>query len=139
MKVQQFGDDILDIIITYCKNNGIDTSHITIPEKRIRKSALKGSTNEWSFNMAKEGKTIEEIAESRGLTIGTIQGHLTEYVKKGELSVEDLMDSQKINRIRTYMLEHPTLRGSELKTALGDEFSYGEIKLVGASFNEENL
>ena len=139
IKVQQFGDDILDIIITYCKNNGIDTSNISIPEKRIRKSAVKGSTNEWSFNMAKEGKTIEEIAKSRSLTAGTIQGHLTEYVKKGELSVEDLMDSQKIKTIRAYMLEHPTLRGSELKTALGDDFSYGEIKLVGASMNGDDL
>lgn len=135
VKVQQFGDDILDIITTYCQDNGIDTSHISIPDKRIRKSTVKGSTQELSYTMFKEGKTVAEIAQSRSLTVSTIEGHLAEYVKMGDLSVEDLMDKQKIKVIREYMLEHPTLRGSELKIALGDDFSYGEIRLVGASLN----
>jgi uncharacterized protein YpbB len=135
VKVQQFGDEILDIITTYCQDNGIDTSNISIPEKRIRKSLVKGSTQELSYTMFKEGKTIEEIAQNRSLAVSTIEGHLTEYVKTGEVSVENLMDKQKIKVIREYMIEHPTVRGSELKLALGDDFSYGEIRMVGASLN----
>ncbi len=135
VKVQQFGDEILDIITAYCQDNGIDTSHISIPEKRIRKSTVKGSTQELSYTMFKEGKTVVEIAQSRSLTVSTIEGHLTEYVKLGDLFVEDLMDKQKIKVIREYMLEHPTVRGSELKMALGNDFSYAEIRMVGASLN----
>ena len=135
VKVQQFGDEILDIITTYCQDNGIDTSNISIPEKRIRKSLIKGSTQELSYMMFKEGKNIAEIAQNRSLAVSTIEGHLTEYVKTGEILVENLMDKQKIKTIREYMLEHPTVRGSELKMSLGDDFSYGEIRMVGASLN----
>ena len=135
VKVQQFGDDILDIITTYCQDKGIDNSHISIPEKRIRKSIIKGSIQELSYTMFKEGKSTVEIAQSRNFAISTIEGHLTEYVKMGELSVEELMDKQKVKFIREYMLEHPTVRGTELKMALGNDFSYGEIRMVGASLN----
>ena len=139
VKVQQFGDDILDIITTYCQDNGIDTSHISIPDKRIRKSIIKGSTQELSYTMFKEGKTVAEIALSRSLAVSTIEGHLTEYVKIGDLSVEDLVDKQKIKVIREYMLEHTTVRGSALKTALGDDFSYAEIRMVGASMSSDSV
>ena len=135
VKVQQFGDDILDIITAYCQDNAIDTSHISMPEKRIRKSTVKGSTQELSYTMFKEGKTVTEIAQSRSLTVSTIEGHLTEYVKVGDLNVSDLMDKQKIKVIREYILEYPSVRGSALKTALGDDFSYAEIRMVGASLN----
>ncbi|MDZ7900185.1 MAG: helix-turn-helix domain-containing protein [Arcicella sp.] len=136
VKVQQFGDDILDIITTYCQDNQIDTSHISIPEKRIRKSIVKGSTQELSFTMFKEGKTIAEIAQSRNLSLSTIEGHLSEYVQKGDLSIEDLMDEQKVKILRKFLLEHPDMRSGEVREALNNEFSYGEIKMVGASLSE---
>jgi uncharacterized protein YpbB len=133
VKVQQFGDEILDIITTYCQDNQIDTSNIVIPEKRIRKSFVQGLTQELSYTMFKEGKTIAEIAESRNLSLSTIEGHLSEYVKRGDLSIEDLMDGAKIKTIRKFMLENPEMRSGEIKAALNDEFSYGEIRMVGAS------
>jgi uncharacterized protein YpbB len=133
VKVQQYGDEILNIITSYCQDNQIDTSNIVIPEKRIRKSLVQGSTQELSYTMFKEGKTIAEIAESRSLTVTTIEGHLSEYVKKGDLIVEDLMDEANIKTIRKFLLENPEMRSGEVKAALGNEFSYSEIRMVGAS------
>jgi uncharacterized protein YpbB len=133
LKVQQYGDEILGIITTYCQDNQIDTSNIVIPEKRIRKSFVQGSTQELSYTMFKEGKTIQEIAESRNLNFSTIEGHLSEYVKKGDLAIEDLMDEAKIKTLRKFMLENSEMKSGEIKAALNDEFSYGEIRMVGAS------
>ena len=86
--------------------------------------------------MFKEGKSIEEIAQSRQFATSTIEGHLAEYVKKGLLQVEDLMDSQKVKFVREFMIENPTLKGSELKMALGEKYSYNDIRMVSASMNE---
>jgi hypothetical protein len=47
--------------------------------------------------------------------------------------VEDVMDKQKVKIIQEYMLEHPNVRASELKMALGDDFSSAEIRIIGAS------
>ena len=136
VKVQQFGDDILDIIISYCEANGIEASNTTKSEKRIKTPVVKGSTQEMSYTMFKEGKSIEEIAQSRQFATSTIEGHLAEYVKKGLLQVEDLMDSQKVKFVREFMIENPTLKGSELKMALGEKYSYNDIRMVSASMNE---
>ena len=137
IKVQQFGDEILDIINEFCETNGIETSNIIRELKTSKKTAVKGSTHELSYNYFKEGKTIAEIAEIRNLSASTIEGHLVEFVKKGLLDVSDIMDKQKIKIIREFMLENPDLKGSALKEALGSDYSYGEIRLVGASINAD--
>ncbi|MEA5459587.1 helix-turn-helix domain-containing protein [Arcicella sp. LKC2W] len=137
IKVQQFGDEILDIINEFCETNGIETSNIVRENKPVKKAIVKGSTHELSYNYFKEGKTITQIAEIRNLSASTIEGHLGEFVKKGLLEVSDIMDNQKIKTIREFMLENPDLKGSALKEALGADYSYGEIRLVGASIGAD--
>lgn len=137
IKVQQFGDEILDIINEFCKANGIETSNIVRENKPVKKAIVKGSTHEMSYNYFKEGKTIAEIAEVRNLSASTIEGHLGEFVKKGLLEISDIMDKQKVKIIREFMLENPDLKGSALKEALGSDYSYGEIRLVGASIGAD--
>ncbi len=137
VKVQQYGDEILEIIVTYCEANGIAATPILEKIKPVKKIA-KGATQEISFSMFKEGKTIAEIAEERQLTASTIEGHLTEFVKEGLLEVEELMGEKKIKIIRELILENPSFKSKELKEALGEDYSYGEIRLVWASLNVGN-
>jgi uncharacterized protein YpbB len=87
--------------------------------------------------MFKEGNSIEEIAASRNLASSTIEGHLAEYVKRGLLEVESVIDKNKVKIIREFMLENPDLKGTALKEALGDEYSYSEIRMVWNSMNVE--
>jgi uncharacterized protein YpbB len=137
IKIQQYGDEILDIIIEFCEANGIEVSTIERVRKPAKKALVKGSTQELSYNLFKEGKTIAEIAEIRQFAASTIEGHLGEYVKNGLLDVKLLMQEKKIKAIREFMLENPELKGSALKEALGEGYSYGEIRLVGASMQVE--
>jgi hypothetical protein len=60
--------------------------------KRQKKpKAVKGQTQQESFLLFKQGKTIAEIAEMRGFAQTTIEGHLARYVTSGELDVHDFI------------------------------------------------
>jgi ATP-dependent DNA helicase RecQ len=87
--------------------------------------------------MFKEGNSIEEIAEIRKFSPSTIEGHLSEYVRRGLLEVESVIDKNKVKIIREFMLENPDLKGTTLKEALGEEYSYGEIRMIYNSMNVE--
>jgi hypothetical protein len=136
IKIKQYGDEILDIINEFCEANNIEVKEIQEGTKALKKLP-KGSTQELSFAMFKEGNSIEEIAASRNLTSSTIEGHLAEYVKRGLLQVESIIDKNKVKIIREFMLENPDLKGSALKEALGEEYSYSEIRMVWNSMNLE--
>ena len=136
IKIKQYGDEILDIINEFCEANNIEVGEIKEGTKALKKLA-KGSTQELSFTMFKEGNSIEEIAVSRNLTSSTIEGHLAEYVKNNLLDIKLLMQEKKINVIREFILENPTFKNKELKEALGEDYSYGEIRMVYNSMNIE--
>jgi hypothetical protein len=138
IKIKQYGDEILEIINEFCDENGIEISKNTVKaEPKSKKKLVKGSTQELSFKMFKEGNSIEEIAQFRNLSISTIEGHLAEYVKNDLLDINILMEEKKINIIREFILENPLLKNKELKDALGEEYSYGEIRMVYNSMNLE--
>lgn len=138
IKIKQYGDEILDIINEFCEANGLEGSKNTIKESvKPTKNLAKGSTQELSFTMFKEGNSIEEIAQIRNLSSSTIEGHLAEYVKNDLLDIKMLIQEKKINVIREFILENPTLKNKELKDALGEEYSYGEIRMVYSSMTME--
>ena len=136
IKIKQYGDEILDIINEFCEANNIEVGEIQEGTKALKKLA-KGSTQELSYTMFIQGNSIEEIAFSRSLTVSTIEGHLAEYVKNNLLDIKLLMQEKKINIIREFILENPTLKNKELKDALGEDYSYGEIRMVYNSMNME--
>ena len=53
------------------------------------------------------------------------------------LNIEELMKEDKIKIIREAILENPTFKNKELKELLGDEYSYGEIRLVWGTLGLE--
>ena len=137
IKIKQYGDEILEIINEFCEANGIEGSKIQEGIKSVKKKIVKGSTQELSYAMFREGKTIEEIAEVRGFTASTIEGHLGEYVKNGLLAVADVLEKKKVKIIREFIVENPALKGTVLKEALGEDYSYSEIRMVWSSMNVE--
>ena len=137
IKIKQYGDEILEIINEFCEANGIEGSNIQEGIKVVKKKIVKGSTQELSYAMFREGKTIEEIAGIRGFTGSTIEGHLGEYVKNGLLAVEDVLEKKKVKIIREFIVENPALKGTVLKEALGENYSYNEIRMVWSSMNVE--
>lgn len=98
--------------------------------KEVKPKPVKGSTNEESFKLFKEGKSVEEIATLRNLAQSTIIGHLSTYVAKGELDVEALIEKEKLQPILSVIAEVGAESMNAIKSKLGDEFSFSDIKIV---------
>ena len=91
----------------------------------------KTPTREISYNLYKQGMTLEQIAAERGFVKDTIAGHLFSYVKEGKVGLRALISSAHEKKIRDFMKAHPELEHfGEIKEALGAGIDYYEIKLV---------
>lgn len=91
----------------------------------------KTPTREISYNLYKQGMTLEQIAAERGFVKDTIAGHLASYVKEGKIGLRALISSAHEKKIRDFMKDHPELEHfSEIKEALGASIDYYEIKLI---------
>ena len=95
----------------------------------------KVSSKELSYNAFIEGKTIEEIAIERNLAPSTIESHLSQYVNSGQLEIEKIMPIEKVDAIIKVAETMETQLFGVIKSKLGDEFSYGEIRIAMSYYN----
>ena len=99
----------------------------------------KVPTAEISYQHYLDGLSVEEIAEKRDLTLGTISAHLCKYVAEGKIDCEDLMDVGKMNEIIEVLGTTEIRTLGSLKGMLGDGYSYAEIRFVLAKEKSELL
>ncbi|MGV3763144.1 helix-turn-helix domain-containing protein [Parapedobacter sp.] len=92
----------------------------------------KGATKRISFDLFQSGKTVDEIAEERGLTRGTVVGHLTGFVGKG-IDATQLMDAAKLATIQQALLENPGKSSGAIRAILNNAVEYDEIRIAQAS------
>lgn len=84
-----------------------------------------------SFNLFKQGFSIEQIAKQRQLSPSTICKHLELFIETGELDVRLLVSDDKIRRVLDYKRANP--REDKLKPfydAFSEQISYDEIRMV---------
>ncbi|WP_207424099.1 helix-turn-helix domain-containing protein [Desertivirga brevis] len=126
-KVKQYGQQILQIINDYCGENDIKRSS---SRNSVDKEKSNPDTKRQSLELFKAGKQISEIAKERNLTAGTVEGHLISYIGTAELDFYELVPKKKAQQI-IETIETQRLRSlNEIKSILGDDFSFGEIKAV---------
>ena len=102
--------------------------------KKTEKKSDKTPTAEITYNLYKQGKSISHIASERALTEGTILGHLTKYIQSGELDATKFVDHTKLSQISIVI---DTIGGgtlTDIKSKLGDEFTYDDIKVALAHY-----
>jgi hypothetical protein len=90
----------------------------------------KGDSRKMSLEMFRNGKTIGEIASERMLTTGTIESHLSYFVREGKLDVFELIPRKKYDIIVKKIKNSSFDSISELKFMLGDHYSWNEIRTV---------
>ena len=139
--VEKFGDELVALVAAYRREKGItevvlpEPSAKPAPEKQVPDKSDtkdKGDTRQISLDMFLSGLTVDEIAARRGLVRSTIEGHLGFFVKQGTLDVSRLVDAEKMRVIEEKIAAMKDAPLGEIKKALGDSYSYGEIKLVYA-------
>ena len=135
-RIESYGERFLELIRKYCDQQGLESNMADLTPKRIRKPAgtKKVDTKQESFKMYREGKTIPNIARERKLSPQTVEGHLCHFIGLGELAIDDLVSQEKISRIRPLLSPGPASL-TPIKEKLGNDISYGEIRMVQAWVN----
>jgi uncharacterized protein YpbB len=128
-KTEKFGEELLEIIISYCKKENIEPPVVAFTGQKISKK-IKGDTKKLSFDLFKEGKAMSQIAEERKLSIGTIEGHLAYYVGTGEIPVNKFVSEEITDLITSHFEGNDDLRMGPVKEDLGDKVSWSEIRFV---------
>jgi len=98
-----------------------------------KKKEPKADTKLLSFELYEQGKNVAEIAKERGLSAGTIEGHLAYFVATQQLDVAKLVKPNKIKNISEAVESQKTKSMATIREFLGKDYSFGEIKLVLAS------
>ncbi len=98
------------------------------------KKKTKKKTKEITLEHYKQGKTIEQIAQERSLAESTIEGHLAYFVGKGELNITEFLDETKASQIQQVADTLKTTKLNEIKSRLGDEFTYTDLKFAMAGY-----
>ena len=128
-KSGKYGEELLDIIVSYCAEENIEAPEITITDKK-REKKVKEDTKKISYGLFREGKTIQQIAEERGLSVTTIEGHLAYYVGKGEIPVGEFVSKEITELIAGHFEGTDDFRIGPVKEALGDKVSWSDIRFV---------
>ena len=97
-----------------------------------------GDSARESIEMFRNGVTLREISSTRGLSPITIEGHLAQGVQDGGLDIEDMVTRDKRTAIEAAFIHAGKAALKPIKEALGDSFSYSEIKYVRAAMNAGN-
>jgi hypothetical protein len=125
------GTDIASLLDMIAEDKKQFTASQTKEEEKIvsTKKEVGGSKN-ISFEMYKEGKTIEEIATARSMAQSTIEGHLTSFVGTGALEVTEFVSPAELSLILKKIKELDGLSGTILKENLPPEITYTKLRAV---------
>jgi hypothetical protein len=101
--------------------------------KKKKTAEPKKTTLEETHELWLQKLSIEEIARTRKLTETTIMSHFAGLIQAGKLRVEEVLPQDRIIALSEAFkgFEGEALGG--LKEKLGDEFSWGELRLYRAS------
>ncbi|MBK9148060.1 MAG: AAA family ATPase [Flavobacteriales bacterium] len=95
-----------------------------------RSKAEVSNTYNVTFELAKEGLTVEEIAAKRTLARSTIEGHFARGIAEGVLEIGKLMPEAERDLIADWMREHPTEGLNAAQGYFENRFSYGQLRMV---------
>ena len=85
-----------------------------------------------TYELAKDGLSIAEIAEKRGLTASTIEGHIAKGIEAGEVDINKFMEEDDRETIAMVIKDNPKENSGFVYGKLQGKFSYGQIRMVQA-------
>jgi len=129
-KINQYGEEIIAIIASYCDQYKIEKPQIELKPLRKKQKKQKGDARKLSYELYKEGRSITEIANIRGFVNSTIEGHLAHYVGTGELDVSEFVPKDKVDIITEFYSQNILFSLGEAKRLLGDQISFADIRFV---------
>jgi ATP-dependent DNA helicase PIF1 len=82
--------------------------------------------------LAKDGLSIPEIAEKRGLVTTTVEGHIARGIEENELTIEKFMEEDDRETIKQVLQDNPEGNSGLVYGKLKGQYTYSQIKMVQA-------
>jgi uncharacterized protein YpbB len=147
VKVKQFSRDTDDLDVMFWKKlNDVQritfgdfTFDVPIIERKVNASkassnkAEKGSTKLITLEFYQKGLSVIEIAKQRGITTGTVENHLADFISNGQVNVFDFLSQRDIDEIQKAVIELDTTDLKPIKLKMGEALSYSQVK-IGLSY-----
>ncbi len=134
--LEKYAETIIELVADYCQKNNIATNQPMQFELSDDKTKTlqntPSDTQQMSFELYQSGKSIDEIAQERGFINSTIENHLAYFIERGKLEIMDFVNQKKTERIQASITENGPDSLKVIKEDLGDDYSYGEIRMVMA-------
>lgn len=110
----------------------------TAKKEKKQEKPVKEKTWVVTYKLFKEGLMPQEIAIRRNLTLNTIYSHLSRYIESGDIRLEEVIETEKINTIRRAIkLSKPEDGKTGIKELCPPDISYSDITLVLNAMNTE--
>ncbi len=136
-KAEKYGNEILPMVQAYCDKHHLETNielKAASPKRQRKETAGlkedKVPSANISMHLYKEGKSIADIAKERNLAASTIEGHLTNFIKTGEIKVDAFADETTVKLISEYLITNSDKQHGEIRTMLNNTYSFTQIKAV---------
>ncbi|CUU47241.1 DNA helicase RecQ [Clostridium beijerinckii] len=134
-KISSYGEKIINIVTEYLSENDRKVEWI---ERKRRKVIIDGETREndqISIDMLKQNINIHEVSQKLEVSISTILGYVTEYIKEfGEnifhVNLEEFYNEEDEKLIIDVCQEHGYDKINVLKKELPSHIKYESIRAV---------
>jgi dephospho-CoA kinase len=93
---------------------------------------LKGETYLKTYALVKQGKSLQEIAAERSMSVSTIEGHAARGIAEDVLRIEELLPADVRDALGDWMRENPESNLNDARTHFGDTYTYGQLRMVQA-------
>lgn len=143
-KMETYGAGFMQTIRQYCQESGIKSqpkSLDVLPRRNkpaysgVSRSVLvtPGMTAQETVSLFEKGLTIDEIAQMRNLSRGTIISHLAQMIEKGhDVDIDPLVSKERQEAIEKVIQEVGVEKLTPIKERLPPEITFDEIRFVVA-------
>ncbi|PXA05353.1 DNA helicase RecQ [Coraliomargarita sinensis] len=143
-KLKEFGAPFIEVIDEWLLENDprdFEPNGFLDPAPKMKKREDPdglNSTSRATLEFFQQGKNVEAIAAERSLSPTTIETHLANSIEAGKLeSLDGLVSETEFSLIREAVAEHGTAALRPVFDALGEETSFGKIRLTVAMLQRE--
>jgi ATP-dependent DNA helicase RecQ len=137
-KLEAYFEIIVRELRTYCEAHnlpvGLEPPEEAKETKERAPRTLTPMTHSLTMGLYRQGLSPAEIAQERGLTVGTVISHLITQVEQGEdLDISSLVPSDRYQVIANAILQVGDEKLKPIKDLVGEEYSYDDIRIVRAA------
>lgn len=135
-KAQEFGEAFLAVISDFAGRTGAKPTAVppsaTVKQTKRRKSL--SDTARQTVDLFHRGLSIVDISRERGLSDVTIEGHIEDAIRSGvDVDLDRLVAPSRRGEIEAAIQRVGAELLKPIRDALGDEYSYAEIRFTRAA------